>query len=162
MPSHPCTILTRSDSLRSLSCGFRWGQVLLHKSVCATPCGRLGNCVCNILALWAFSCCEEDCAPLHFVRGCESPRFKQLNKETTMSTVKANDFDFNQFNQLTERKPAGLQIFLAQQLLSNALWSMEKFDNPRSDAVHGVVTEIKQLRELMKQDAIARSAATTV
>lgn len=79
-----------------------------------------------------------------------------------MSTVKANDFDFNQFNQLTERKPAGLQIFLAQQLLSNALWSMEKFDNPRSDAVHGVVTEIKQLRELMKQDAIARSAATTV
>ena len=79
-----------------------------------------------------------------------------------MSTVKVNDFDFNQFNQLTERKPAGLQIFLAQQLLSNALWSMEKFDNPRSDAVHGVVTEIKQLRELMKQDAIARSAATTV
>ena len=79
-----------------------------------------------------------------------------------MSTAKVNDFDFNQFNQLTERKPAGLQIFLAQQLLSNALWSMEKFDNPRSDAVHGVVTEIKQLRELMKQDAIARSAATTV
>ena len=79
-----------------------------------------------------------------------------------MSTVKVNNFDFDQFNQLTERKPAGLQIFLAQQLLSNALWSMEKFDNPRSDAVHGVVTEIKQLRELMKQDALARSAATTV
>ena len=79
-----------------------------------------------------------------------------------MSTVKVNNFDFDQFNQLTERKPAGLQIFLAQQLLSNALWSMEKFDNPRADAVHSVVTEIKQLRELMKQDAIARSAATTV
>lgn len=67
-----------------------------------------------------------------------------------------NDFDFNAFNVLTERKPAGLQIFLAQQLLSNALWSMDKFDNPRALDVQGLVTEIKTLRALLKQDAADR------
>jgi len=67
-----------------------------------------------------------------------------------------NDFDFNAFNNLTERKPAGLQIFLAQQLLSNALWSMEKFDNPRGSVVSSIVTDIKQLRALLKQDAADR------
>jgi len=67
-----------------------------------------------------------------------------------------NDFDFNAFNNLTERKPAGLQIFLAQQLLSNALWSMEKFDNPRGFAVSSIVTDIKELRALLKQDAADR------
>jgi hypothetical protein len=67
-----------------------------------------------------------------------------------------NDFDFNAFNVLTERKPAGLQIFLAQQLLSNALWSMDKFDNPRASDVQGLVTEIKTLRALLKQDAADR------
>ena len=63
-----------------------------------------------------------------------------------------NDFDFKAFNDLTERKPAGLQIFLAQQLLSNALWSMEKFDNPRSTALHSILTSVKELRALLKQD----------
>lgn len=67
-----------------------------------------------------------------------------------------NNFDFNEFNALTERKPAGLQIFLAQQLLSNALWSMDKFDNPRASDVQGLVTEIKTLRALLKQDAADR------
>jgi hypothetical protein len=70
-----------------------------------------------------------------------------------------NDFDFNNFNDLTERKPAGLQIFLAQQLLSNALWSMEKYDNPRSFEVRDALNSIKVLRQLMKDDAIARQAA---
>ncbi len=67
-----------------------------------------------------------------------------------------NDFDFKAFNDLTERKPAGLQIFLAQQLLSNALWSMEKFDNPRGTDLHGIVTSVKELRALLKQDAADR------
>ena len=67
-----------------------------------------------------------------------------------------NNFDFNSFNNLTERKPAGLQIFLAQQLLSNALWSMEKFNNPRGADVSSIVTDIKELRALLKQDAADR------
>lgn len=67
-----------------------------------------------------------------------------------------NDFDFNAFNVLTERKPAGLQIFLAQQLLSNALWSMDKYDNPRASDVQSLVNEIKALRATLKQDAADR------
>jgi hypothetical protein len=70
-----------------------------------------------------------------------------------------NDFDFNNFNAMTERKPAGLQIFLAQQLLSNALWSMEKYDNPRSTEVRDALNSIKALRSLMKDDAAARAKA---
>ena len=68
-----------------------------------------------------------------------------------------SNFDFNQFNILTERKPAGLQIFLAQQLLSNALWSMEKYDNPRQDQVRDALNAIKALRTQLKADAAARA-----
>lgn len=68
-----------------------------------------------------------------------------------------NNFDFNAFNALTERKPAGLQIFLAQQLLSNALWSMEKFDNPRQVEVRDALNAIKALRAQLKADALARA-----
>ena len=68
-----------------------------------------------------------------------------------------NDFDFNAFNALTARKPAGLQVFLAQQLLANACWSMEQFNNPRSDDVRSVLNEVKVLRASMKQDAADRA-----
>ena len=68
-----------------------------------------------------------------------------------------NNFDFNAFNGMTERKPAGLQIFLAQQLLSNALWSLEKYDNPRQVEVRDQLNAIKALRENMKVDAAARA-----
>jgi len=68
-----------------------------------------------------------------------------------------NNFDFSAFNDLTERKPSGLQIFLAQQLLSNALWSMEKYDNPRSQLVQDTLNQVKSLRALMKQDAEVRA-----
>jgi hypothetical protein len=71
-----------------------------------------------------------------------------------------NDFDFNNFNAMTERKPAGLQIFLAQQLLSNALWSMEKYDNPRQTEVRSALNDIKALRSLMKDDQAARAKAS--
>jgi len=68
-----------------------------------------------------------------------------------------NNFDFNAFNTLTEHKPAGLQIFLAQQLLSNALWSMTKYDNPRTETLEFLFNEIKVLRSLLKADALARA-----
>jgi hypothetical protein len=68
-----------------------------------------------------------------------------------------NDFDFTAFNNLIERKPAGLQIFLAQQLLSNALWSMEKYDNPRQTEVRDALNSIKALRQSLKDDAAARA-----
>jgi hypothetical protein len=73
-----------------------------------------------------------------------------------------NNFDFNNFNAMTERKPAGLQIFLAQQLLSNALWSMEKYDNPRQVEVRDALNALKTLRTQMKADALAREAASPI
>jgi len=68
-----------------------------------------------------------------------------------------NNFDFNAFNNLVERKPAGLQIFLAQQLLSNALWSLERYDNPRETEVRAIFDSIKDLRIKMKEDAASRN-----
>ncbi len=68
-----------------------------------------------------------------------------------------SNFDFNSFNSLTERKPAGLQIYLAQQLLSNALWSMEKYDNVRQTEVRDALNAIKALRAQLKADALARA-----
>ena len=70
-----------------------------------------------------------------------------------------NNFDFKQFSSLTDRIPAGLQVFLAQQLLSNALWSYDHYDNPRADEVRGIHAEIKALRQKLKADAEARTAA---
>jgi len=68
-----------------------------------------------------------------------------------------NNFDFSAFNNMTERKPAGLQIFLAQQLLSNALWSLEKYDNPRQTEVRDALNSIKAIRSQLKADAEARA-----
>ena len=70
-----------------------------------------------------------------------------------------NNFDWNAFKGMTERKPAGLQICLAQQLLSNALWSMENYDNPRQVEVRNALNAIKTLRTQMKADALARAKA---
>jgi hypothetical protein len=71
-----------------------------------------------------------------------------------------NDFDFKAFNSLTERVPAGLQVYLAQQMLSNALWSFERYDNPRQVEVRDALNSIKSLRQSLKDDAAARSAAS--
>jgi hypothetical protein len=73
-----------------------------------------------------------------------------------------NNFDFNGFNAMTERKPAGLQIFLAQQLLSNALWSMEKYDNPRQEQVRDALNALKTLRTQLKADALAREVSSPI
>ena len=75
-----------------------------------------------------------------------------------MSTAQQGNFDFSSFNAQTDRIPAGLQIFLAQQLLSNAAWQLSKFDNPRAEAAVELMNDCKALRVLMKADALARSS----
>jgi hypothetical protein len=89
-----------------------------------------------------------------FVRGMKTPSLYQRNKGNKMSQ---SNFDFNAFSSLVEHKPAGLQIFLAQQLLSNALWSMTKYDNPRTEEVNNIFNEVKALRAKLKADALARA-----
>lgn len=74
-----------------------------------------------------------------------------------MSTAQQGNFDFQSFNAQTDRIPAGLQIFLAQQLLSNAAWQLSKFDNPRAETCVELMNDVKALRATMKADALARS-----
>jgi len=73
------------------------------------------------------------------------------------SNSSTSNFDFNAFAAMTERKPAGLQVFLAQQLLGNALWSMQKYDNPSADDVEQTIAAIKQIRADLKVAAAARA-----
>ena len=70
-----------------------------------------------------------------------------------------SNFDFNAFNNLVEHKPAGLQIFLAQQLLSMASYSMNRYSNPRTQEVLDIHNEVKALRSLLKSDALARAGS---
>tara|TARA_R110000868_G_scaffold48725_1_gene157836 strand:+ start:281 stop:667 length:387 start_codon:yes stop_codon:yes gene_type:complete len=119
------------------------------KALCALAISPYGETACRLWAALA--------SIRAFVRGANYLLLHQpTSKEPNMAQGQ-NDFDFNNFNAMTERKPAGLQIFLAQQLLSNALWSMEKYDNPRSFEVRDALNSIKALRQLMKDDAAARA-----
>lgn len=66
------------------------------------------------------------------------------------------NFDFQSFNNLTDRIPAGLSIFLAQSLLDSAAWQMKRYDNPRLSDVESLIDEIKQLRAEIKKEAALR------
>lgn len=68
-----------------------------------------------------------------------------------------NNFDFDAFNKLTNNIPAGLQVFLAQQLMANATWSYSKYGNVREEEANSILTEIKLLRAQLKQDAADRA-----
>ena len=74
----------------------------------------------------------------------------------------ANQFDFNAFNRLTDNIPAGLQVFLAQQLMSSAAWKYSKYNNPREEAALEILAELKLLRAALKQDAENRARTETV
>jgi len=41
--------------------------------------------------------------------------------------------------------------------LSNALWSMTNYDNPRTEEVNNIFNEVKALRAKLKADALARA-----
>jgi hypothetical protein len=73
--------------------------------------------------------------------------------------AQGNDFDFKAFNTLTERIPAGLQIFLAIQMLDTALWQFHKYENRREGELSDIVDELKQLRKDYKADAEKRANA---
>jgi hypothetical protein len=74
----------------------------------------------------------------------------------------SNQFDFKSFNALTNNIPAGLQVFLAQQLMSNATWQYSRYNNPREEMADGILQEIKILRNHLKADAEARNRTETV
>ena len=66
-------------------------------------------------------------------------------------------FDFDTFNSVTSRIPAGLGVFLALQLMINARNSFEYFDNvARESEASEIVSSLKLLRAALKQDAAER------
>ena len=48
------------------------------------------------------------------------------------------DFNFNQFNSMTDELAPGLQVALAESLIRSALWKMERFNNPLQDDLLGI------------------------
>ena len=113
------------------------------------------RCVFGVRGAVALVLLAREFSPSAVARGMKIPSLYQQNKELIMS--QQNNFDFKAFNDLTERQSAGLQIYLAQQLLSNALWSMEKYDNPRQVEVRDLFNGCKTLRAQLKVDAAART-----
>ena len=68
-----------------------------------------------------------------------------------------NSFDFNAFNGLTGRVPTGMKVFLALQLLKDAVVSLERFENPLESDLRGIVTDLKDFRTSYKADSAARA-----
>lgn len=71
------------------------------------------------------------------------------------------NFDFESYNALIAGKPAGLLVFLVQDMLQSVEWQMNRFKNPRIEEVESILQEVKELRAGMKQDAADRAKAPT-
>lgn len=69
-----------------------------------------------------------------------------------------NNFDFNAFNNMTKDVAAGLKIALAEGLIRDALYSLERFHNPLADDCQSVLGDIKTFRVKYKAAADARKA----
>ena len=68
------------------------------------------------------------------------------------------DFNFNQFNSMTDELAPGLQVALAESLIRSALWKMERFNNPLQDDLLGIRVELKEFRGKYKALAEQRKA----
>lgn len=77
-----------------------------------------------------------------------------------------NQFDFNAFNAILapNGRPVapGLKLALAEGLIKDALWNLERYNNPMADDLHGIGNELKVFRIKYKEAAAARTAAQAV
>ena len=69
-----------------------------------------------------------------------------------------NQFDFKAYNNMTGNIAAGLKIALAEGLIRDALYSLERFHNPLADDCQSVLGDIKVFRVKYKQAAEERKA----
>ena len=80
-----------------------------------------------------------------------------------MTTATQNQFDFNAFNAILtpNGRPVapGLKLALAEGLIKDALWNLERYNNPMADDLHGIGNELKVFRIKYKEAAAARTAA---
>ncbi len=68
-------------------------------------------------------------------------------------------FDFDAYNSLTRFAPVGLKIVLAKGLLSDALYSLDKFNNPLAHDLQIVGNEIREFHIKYKAEAAKRQLA---
>ncbi len=69
-----------------------------------------------------------------------------------------NNFDFKQFNATTRDVAAGLKIVLAEGLLKDALWSLQRFNNPLGAELQGIVNDLQVYKAKYKAASAARAA----
>ena len=65
----------------------------------------------------------------------------------TTATSYNNDFDFTKYNEQIKDAPAGLRLFLAQQLLENAADMMGRAQKDLRAQTEDLADEVKALRE---------------
>ena len=67
-----------------------------------------------------------------------------------------NKFNFDAFNDLKKTAPAGLKVFLAQQLMDEVLFTAQRYRNPLRHELSSLCDEIADFRESWKRQAAAR------
>lgn len=67
-----------------------------------------------------------------------------------------NQFNFDAFNQLKKTAPAGLKVFLAQQLMDEVLFTAQRYRNPLRHELSNLCDEIADFRETWKKASAAR------
>lgn len=73
----------------------------------------------------------------------------------------ATNFNFDDFNKMTNRIPAGLALVLAKNLLKQAQMSFDFFDNDElATEVRGILGSLKEVIDTNKAQAAERAAKT--
>jgi hypothetical protein len=77
---------------------------------------------------------------------------------TTTKTYSGPSFDFEAYNAIVAKAPAGMLLFLAQQSLEKVAYQMSnpRFKNPLAKEVYDLVDELSALRDAYKKEAAVR------
>ena len=77
---------------------------------------------------------------------------------TTTKTYSGPSFDFEAYNAIVAKAPAGMLLFLAQQSLERVAYQMSnpRFKNPLAKEVYDLVDELSALRDAYKKEAAVR------
>lgn len=77
---------------------------------------------------------------------------------TTTKTYTGPSFDFEAYNSIVAKAPAGMLLFLAQQSLEKVAYQMSnpRFKNPLAKEVYDLVDELSALRDAYKKEAAVR------
>lgn len=77
---------------------------------------------------------------------------------TTTNNYSGPSFDFETYNSVTAKAPAGMLLFLAQQNLERVAYQMSnpRFKNPLAKEVYDLIDELSALRDSYKKEASLR------